>query len=200
MSTASQIHQGNLIIRVDDAADYSALTQVTGGLYVNDGAMLTAPVLTTAGSLDIYAGATLTAPVLTQVTGSLYVYEGGTLTAPVLMQVTGYIYVREGATLTAPALQRPEGAPDAKELRLAVADQLERHPELHDQGSWGDGRADPACSTPCCVAGWTCHLGGGTYGLTVEYAAQYLLFLSGHPMPSFTTNMDAESIIADLRK
>jgi hypothetical protein len=44
-------------------------------------------------------------------------------------------------------------APDPSALRIAVADQIEQHPELHNQSKWGDGSANPSCGTPCCVAG-----------------------------------------------
>ena len=39
------IHRSDLTIRPGDTADYSALTQVTGGLDVREGATLDAPLL-----------------------------------------------------------------------------------------------------------------------------------------------------------
>lgn len=39
-------HEGNLIITAENAAQYADITEVTGRLYVHDGATLTAPALT----------------------------------------------------------------------------------------------------------------------------------------------------------
>jgi hypothetical protein len=94
-------------------------------------------------------------------------------------------------------LGRP--APDARVLRSLVADQLEAHPELHDQAEWGDGSDDPHCGTGCCVAGWACHLGGGAGNLTVPTAATILLWVDGLPMPDFRADAPRESILAALR-
>lgn len=88
---------------------------------------------------------------------------------------------------------------DASALRLAVAAHIEAHPELHDQREWGDGDADPGCRTPCCVAGWACHLGGGSLGLPVELAAVALLALDGATLPSFAPTASREAILRDLR-
>ncbi len=104
-----------------------------------------------------------------------------------------------GADLTRATRFRLSGMPDPATLRLAVADHIEAHPELHNQGSWGDGSADPACGTPCCVAGWACHLGGGSYGLAVSSAATRLLYLAGAPMPDFSGDAAREDIIQALR-
>lgn len=90
-------------------------------------------------------------------------------------------------------------APDAAALRLAVADHLEAHPDLHDQGWWGDGSADPACGTACCVAGRACHLGGGSRGLPVELAGAALLALDGAPLPDFGSTASRDGILAALR-
>src|SRR6185436_9082159 len=88
---------------------------------------------------------------------------------------------------------------DAKALRAAVASHIEAHPELHDQGSWGSGSDDPACGTPCCVAGWACHLGGGEQGLGVATAATLLLHVDGMLMPSFDADTSREEILAALK-
>lgn len=45
------------------------------------------------------------------------------------------------------------------ERLLAVADQIERHPESYDQSEWGfwglnDPEASPTCGTPACICGW----------------------------------------------
>ena len=87
----------------------------------------------------------------------------------------------------------------APALRLKVAEHIEAHPELHDQSDWGDGKADPACETACCVAGWACHLGGGDRGLGVETAARLLLHVDGKPMPDFDASTPREEILEDLR-
>jgi len=110
----------------------------------------------------------------------------------------------EGVDLTdaditgATGLRRP-GMPDPSELRRRVADHIAMHPELHAQEEWGDGSAEPACQTPCCVAGWACHLGGGTYGLEVPTAATILLHVDGQPMPSFDTVATRDEILRALR-
>ena len=89
--------------------------------------------------------------------------------------------------------------PDAAALREAVALKLEKNPELHNQGEWGDGSADPDCGTACCVAGWACHLGGGDRNLGVSTAATLLLWADGLPMPDFSGGAKREDIIAALR-
>jgi hypothetical protein len=58
-------HDGNLIITAENAAQYNSLVEVTGWLYIHD-------------------GATLTAPALVEVTGGLYICDGATLNAPAL--------------------------------------------------------------------------------------------------------------------
>jgi hypothetical protein len=90
-------------------------------------------------------------------------------------------------------------APDAATLRANVAAHIEAHPELHDQGTWGNGEADPSCDTACCVAGWACHLGGGHQGQGVATAATLLLHLDGAPMPSFDASATQEEILAALK-
>ena len=102
------------------------------------------------------------------------------------------------ADLTGAKFDRPAGAPPARELRRMVADHIERHPDLFDQEDWGDGEADPSCRTPCCVAGWTCHFGGGRGNLTVSTAATLLLWVDGLPMPSFLAGESCEDILAAL--
>jgi Pentapeptide repeats (8 copies) len=102
-----------------------------------------------------------------------------------------------GADLGGAKYDRPEAMP-ARDLRLAVAAQIEAHPEAHDQGTWGD--PDPSCGTPCCVAGWACRLGGGAHGLTVPTAATLLLHVDGLPMPSFEDDAGREDILAALRE
>ena len=57
-------HVGNLEITTENASQYENLTEVTGWLYIREGATLTAPALTKTGWLDIREGATLTAPAL----------------------------------------------------------------------------------------------------------------------------------------
>jgi hypothetical protein len=90
-------------------------------------------------------------------------------------------------------------APDPRTLRAAVAGVLEAHPELHNQASWGDGSANTSCGTPCCVAGWACHLGGGARDSRVASAAIRLLWLDGAPMPSFGMDATLEDILSALR-
>lgn len=103
-----------------------------------------------------------------------------------------------GADLTDTIGFRFDGAPDPMVLRRQVATQLRTHPELHDQHAWGDGSADPSCGTPCCVAGWACHLGGGSRGQSVSSAATRLLWVDGLPMPSFDGAATREGILAAL--
>jgi len=95
-------------------------------------------------------------------------------------------------------LRRPD-MPDPSELRARVADHIAAHPKLHAQGEWGDGSGEPACQTPCCVAGWACHLGGGSYGLEVPTAATILLHVDGQPMPSFVAAATRDEILRALR-
>ena len=107
-------------------------------------------------------------------------------------------YLR-GAYLSGAIGLRTPDMPDARALRLAVATQIDTHPELHDQRQWGDGSADPACQTPCCVAGWACHLGGGDRGLSVQTAATILLHVDGAPAVDFAATATREDILAQLR-
>ncbi len=90
-------------------------------------------------------------------------------------------------------------APDPLVLRQQVADHIEAHPELHDQSQWGDGEDNPGCGTPCCVAGWACHFGGGNRGEPVSSAALKLLWVDGLPMPDFSGNANREDILKTLR-
>jgi len=103
-----------------------------------------------------------------------------------------------GADLSGATGYRYPDAPDPADLRRLVAEQIRQHPELHNQSAWGDGSADPACQTPCCVAGWACHLGGGDRGDGVAPAATRLLWLDGHPMPSFDPDTTREDLLAAL--
>jgi hypothetical protein len=119
---------------------------------------------------------------------------GADLTGAVL---TGAVLT--GAKLTDAVGFRFADAPDPRELRLKVADHIENHPDLHNQADWGDGSDNPACGTPCCVAGWACHLGGGARDMDVSSAAVRLLWVDGAPMPSFSGHADRESILTALR-
>jgi len=100
------VHNGDLIVTVDNQNSFKNLTEVSGSIYVYQGATLTAPALTKSGYIYVQKGATLTAPALTEVSGSIDVQKGATLTAPALTEISGSIYVRQGATLTAPALTK----------------------------------------------------------------------------------------------
>jgi hypothetical protein len=104
-----------------------------------------------------------------------------------------------GADLRGAIGLRLDGMPDPVDLRDKVAAHIKQHPELHNQSEWGDGSSNPSCGTPCCVAGWACHLGGGTYGLEVEQAAIRLLWVDGKPLPSFSSGATRESILEALR-
>ena len=55
--------EGNLIILLDDTRDFSELSEVSGYVYVRE-------------------GATFSAPVLSEVSGYVYVREGATFSAP----------------------------------------------------------------------------------------------------------------------
>ena len=104
----------------------------------------------------------------------------------------------EGARLEGAIGFRFDDAPDPIELRRKVADQIEQHPELHNQSSWGDGTPTD-CGTPCCVAGWACRLGGGTRGMSVDQAAIRLLWVDGKPMPRFDSTASRDQILTALR-
>ena len=89
-------HLGNLTITAANAAQYAALTSVTGGLSVQaEGASF--PALTKTGGLDVGAeGASF--PALTSVTGWLDVGAEGA-SFPALTSVTGWLDVwAEGAS------------------------------------------------------------------------------------------------------
>ena len=98
---SEQIIDGNLGVTPENASQYSGITKVSGGLYIREGASLTAPALTECGWLDIREGASLTAPALTKC-GGLDIREGASLTAPALTEVSGWLYIHKGANLTAP--------------------------------------------------------------------------------------------------
>ena len=106
-----------------------------------------------------------------------------------------------GANLTEANLREQllPDAPPVEALREAVANQIEAHPELHNQAEWGDGSNNPSCDTPCCAAGWACHLGGGDRGLSVQTAAMPLLWHKDLPMPDFSNDASREDILAALR-
>jgi len=105
----------NLVITEQNQNDFEDLTEVSGSVYVRQGATFTAPALTeVSGYVDVQEGATFTAPALTEKSGSVYVQEGATFTAPALT-VSGYVYVRQGATFTAPALTEVSGYVDVQE-------------------------------------------------------------------------------------
>jgi hypothetical protein len=97
-------HLGDLTITKENCKTFKKLTEVSGSVYVRQGATFTAPALTKSGYVDVQEGATFTAPALTEVSGYVDVQEGATFTAPALTEVSGYVYVQEGATFMAPAL------------------------------------------------------------------------------------------------
>ena len=96
-------YKGNLVINADDRRDFSDLAEVTGDLWLDQGASLTAPVLAKTGYLRLFQGASLTAPVLAK-TGYLSLDQGASLTAALLAEVTGNLRLDQGASLTAPVL------------------------------------------------------------------------------------------------
>jgi len=104
-----------------------------------------------------------------------------------------------GANLYGAKGFRFDGAPGPLTLRRQVADFIEANPKLHDQREWGDGSPDPHCKTPCCVAGWACHLGGGSRGASVSSAAWGLLWVDGAPRPPFGSATTRAEILAALR-
>lgn len=100
------------------------------------------------------------------------------------------------AYLTGAIFARPADV-DPRDLRLRVAEQIEQHPELHEQITWGDPHN---CGTPACVAGWTCRLAGVDYtDRTVASLATRLLWVDGQRMPSFDADATREEILAALR-
>jgi hypothetical protein len=92
---------GDLTVTKENQHNFKNLTEVSGSIYVQEGATLSAPALTKSGSIYVQEGATLSAPALTK-SGSIDVRQGATLSAPALTEVSGYIDVQEGATLTIP--------------------------------------------------------------------------------------------------
>jgi len=91
------------------------------------------------------------------------------------------------------------GLHGGRELRYRVAAHIEAHPELHDQAVWGDGAPNRSCNTPCCAAGWACHLGGGSRGLPVPLAAAALLYTDDAPLPRFDGVVSRRDVLAALR-
>ena len=62
------------------------------------------------------------------------------------------------------------------ELVRRIADAIEKHPKLYDQGEFGNDDLDLQhdCGTPCCVYGWAKYLtGAGRW--TCLYATLVLL-------------------------
>ena len=102
-----------------------------------------------------------------------------------------------GVDLTG-AIGLPVPTHTPEELRRLVAEQIEAHPELHDQSRWGEGMPSE-CGTPCCVAGWACRLGGGRGSMSVSSAATVLLWRNGRRMPSFASAAPRSEILAALR-
>lgn len=99
-----KIYEGNLTVSNNEklVVDY---TEITGYVYVNEGATLQADILTTIGGyVSVYQGATLQADVLTTIGGDVYVREGVTLQADALTTIGGYMDVYKGATLKADVL------------------------------------------------------------------------------------------------
>jgi len=154
------------------------------------GAYLAGAYLTGANLADAYlAGANLTRANLTRANLAGANLADANLTGAYLA----------GANLAGALGFRFADAPDPLQLRKAVADHIEAHPELHDQKEWGEGEANPACGTPCCVAGWACRLGGGRRDQEVSSAAFRLLWVDGLPMPSFSAGAERADILAALR-
>jgi uncharacterized protein YjbI with pentapeptide repeats len=104
----------------------------------------------------------------------------------------------EGANLEGAIGFRFIGALDPLLLREQVAIHIQAQPNLHDQSSWGDGSPNPGCATKCCVAGWICHLGGGSRGESVSSAALRLAWHPDFPMPSFSSMASKADILRDL--
>ena len=94
--------KGDLIIEKGNTIDYSKLIEVSGNIYLREGATLDAPLLATSGSIYLSKDATLDAPLLAT-SGDIDLSKGATLDAPSLA-TSGDIDLREGATLAAPLL------------------------------------------------------------------------------------------------
>ena len=159
-------HKSDLIIEKGDKKDYSKLTEVSGSVYVRQGATFTAPALTKSGYVDVQEGATFTAPALTK-SGYVYVQEGATFTAPLLAErlfKIGYtilsdLYTKRGGVF-------PVGhyievtAKDVEYLRK-LKPLIERKrvnmAHWHQNENWKNQDIDKAiseCTTTHCVAGW----------------------------------------------
>ena len=78
----STVCNGNLIITKENESHYTYLTEVSGSIYIRQGATFTAPALTKSGYIDISEGATFTAPALTEVSGYIYIRQGATVNTP----------------------------------------------------------------------------------------------------------------------
>lgn len=87
-----------------------------------------------------------------------------------------------GADLSGAYLRGVSGLPlPCPGLAKKVLDQIETHPETHDQGVWHSD-----CGTRHCCAGWACILAGYDGGLAearlgTKNAAMFLLGGTGHP-------------------
>ena len=78
------LFKGNLEISKKEKFSSKSMTEVSGSVYVREGATFTAPALAKSGSVYVREGATFIAPALTEVSGSVDMREGATFTAPVL--------------------------------------------------------------------------------------------------------------------
>jgi uncharacterized protein YjbI with pentapeptide repeats len=102
-----------------------------------------------------------------------------------------------GANLTG-AVGLPLTPEESDALRREVADQIENHPEAHEQSAWHS-----ECGTSHCAAGWTTTKAGSLgrhlerqYGCS---AAAHLL-LGGSVRPSFASDAKRDEIILALRE
>jgi hypothetical protein len=86
---------GDLDIKKGDKTDYSALTKVSGSVYVHEGATFNAPALTKAGYVVVREGATFKVPALAEVSGYVYVREGATFKVPELATIGHLTYNTE---------------------------------------------------------------------------------------------------------
>ena len=197
-------HTGDLIIKKENKVDYSDLVEVSGSVYVQEGATFTAPALAKSGSVYVQEGATFTAPALKEVSGSVDVQEGATFTAPALKEVSGYVDVRQGATFTAPALadyfykigyknlftyhtfgKFPEGiyvniTEGELDLVTKIKPLLPRinMGEWHQNNDWKkhDIKTEiNECNTTHCLAGWAQVFGGEKYKNMVSEEAGNIL-------------------------
>jgi hypothetical protein len=104
-----------------------------------------------------------------------------------------------GADLRHADLQDVVGLPpiDRTALRVAVAAQIEQHPETWGQGAWHS-----ECGTQHCVAGWTVVLAGpagAALEVQVGTSVAAHLLLGGRVRPDFEATAKLASILAALR-